>query len=104
MLQHRVEHRLQRDDVAGHPVDGARQHLVVELRRRQSLIQAAPAAIPRFELGVRQLRLDLEHVAAEERERGLVVGSRAFEVEADLQASNARVVPGLEMEVRAFVQ
>src|ERR1700737_4563531 len=49
------------------------------------------------------MRLDLDHAASEELERGLVFLPRAFEVKPDLEAAVAGMVPGLVVELGAVV-
>src|ERR1700730_16733423 len=101
LLQPGIEQRLKRHDVTAHEVDRAVEHALIQLRRRQRLIQPTPAPVPRLQLGAAQLRLDFQYVSPEELESLLVFDPRALEVEPDLQATVACVMPGLVMELRA---
>src|ERR1700674_770122 len=99
ILQQRCEQRLEGHDVIRHKVDGAVHDALIELRGRQRLVQTGPAAVPRLELSVRQLRLDLDHPDAKEIECLLVLLGRPLEVEADLEAARTGVVPRFVMEL-----
>src|SRR4029077_3354861 len=83
ILQPRGEHRLQGDDVIGHGVDRLVEHALVQLYRRQRLIETRPPSVPWLQLGARQLRFDFQHVGAEEVQSLLVLFARALEVQSD---------------------
>jgi hypothetical protein len=65
----------------------------------QRFVNTRPASVPRFELGARQLRLDLQYVGTEEVESLLVLFARTLEVKADLEAAVPGVVPGLVVKL-----
>src|SRR5438132_5092490 len=93
-----VEQGLQRDDVLGHAIDSAAYHLVVEARRVHRLVKPGPAVVPGLQLSAWQVGLDLDHARAKEIERGLVLDSRCFEVQTNLQPTGPGVVPCLVVE------
>jgi len=91
---------LQRDDVTGHASDRAFEHVLVQLRGSQRLIQPRPASIPRLKLSPWQLGLHLQHAGSEKGETLLVFIAGSFQVEADFQAAVPCVVPGLVVKLR----
>ena len=93
------EQRLQGRDVSGNPVDGALEHLLVEVCGGKRFVQSRPASVPRLELGTLQRRLDLDHAWPEEIECLLVLLRGSFEVQADLQPAGASVVPRLVVKL-----
>src|SRR5437660_6030396 len=96
--QELLEQRLEHDDVQSHALHSVAENSVVKPRGGKRLVKPRPTPVPWLELGVRQARLDLHHARTEIGKRGLVLVSRGFEVEPDLDATRASVVPGLEVE------
>src|SRR4029077_9649711 len=75
------------------------EHALVQLYRGQRLIETRPPSVPWLQLGARQLRFDFQHMGAEEVQSLLVLFARALEVQSDLEAAVAAVVPGLVVKL-----
>src|SRR6202158_2047323 len=89
-----------RDRLPGaHAFTAIRQDDLVELRGRQGLVKLRQASVQWLELRARQASLDLHHALAGVVEGSLVGAGPALEVQADLEAPGAGVMPDLEMEL-----
>src|SRR5690348_6651157 len=99
MVKRLLEQRLQGHDIRGRQLRGSLEHAFVQLNRRERLVQPHPSTVPWLELRVRQMCLDLDHAPTKEIEEALVVSGRSLEVQPDLQAARAGVMPHLVVKI-----